>query len=83
MKAEELESGDRTGVGSRTVTLGIGLFATIVMLIGFDVAADYRSGTERPHLLAEGIVMGACSCGLGRPMATAQIRTASRRTVDS
>ena len=65
MKAEGLESGDRTGVGSRVVILAIGLFAIIATLIAFDIAADYRTGTERSHLLTEGTVMGLALVGLG------------------
>ena len=39
-------------------------FATIAALIGFDIAADYRAGTERGHLLTEGIVAGLALVGL-------------------
>ena len=68
MKEEHLEEGDRTSVGSRIVALAGTLFATIAALIAFDIAADYRAGTERPHILTESIVMalalgGCCSCG--------------------
>ena len=64
MKAKQLTSDDRKGVGQRTVGLASGLFAIIVLLIGFDVGADYRSGTERPHLVTEGAVMGLALVGL-------------------
>jgi hypothetical protein len=64
MKTEELRPGDRTGVGSGIVILAISLFAIIAALIGFDISADYRSGTERPHLLTEGAVMGLALVGL-------------------
>ena len=65
MKAEQLQEGDRTSVGSRIVTLAIALFAIIAILIAFDVAADYRAGTDRRHILTEGIVMGLALIGLG------------------
>lgn len=64
MKAEQLEEGDRTSVGSRIVALGIALFAIIAILIAFDIATDYRVGTDRRHLLTEGIVMGLALVGL-------------------
>jgi DNA-binding CsgD family transcriptional regulator len=35
-----------------------------VAVIGFDISADYRSGTERPRLLSEGIVMAIALLGL-------------------
>ena len=63
-KRQELSSDDRTGVGAGTVTLAISLFAIIVLLIGFDVSADYRSGTERSHLLTEAVVMGLALVGV-------------------
>ena len=65
MKAEELGSGDRTTVASRMVGLAIGLFAGIVTLMAFDVAADYRAGTDLSHLLTEGVVMVLATVGLG------------------
>ena len=64
MKEEDLEEGDRTNVGSRIVALAGTLFAIIATLIAFDIAADYRSGTERPHILIEGIIMGLALGGL-------------------
>ena len=64
MKEEHLEEGDRTSVGSRIVALAGTLFATIAALIAFDIAADYRAGTERPHILTEGIVMALALGGL-------------------
>lgn len=84
MKTEELTPGDRTGVGSGIVILAIGLFAFIAALIGFDIAADYHSGTERPHLLTEGAVMGLALAGLvvlWRQFRFVQ-RQAERLTVD-
>lgn len=64
MKTDEVGSGDRTGVGSRIVALAIGLFAIIAGLIGFDIMADYRTGTEPPHLLTEAVVMALALAGL-------------------
>jgi DNA-binding CsgD family transcriptional regulator len=46
-----------TSVGSRVVRLAIALFALIVLLIGFDIVGDYRSGTKLLHVLLEGGVM--------------------------
>jgi DNA-binding CsgD family transcriptional regulator len=39
------------------------LFLAIAVLIGADVAADYRSGTDAGHLLTEGIVMAMALAG--------------------
>lgn len=64
MKTDGLGTGDRTDVGSGTLVLAIGLFAVIASLIGFDILADYRSGTEPPHLVTEGIVMALALVGL-------------------
>jgi DNA-binding CsgD family transcriptional regulator len=64
MKTDELASADRTGVASRTVALAIALFAMIASLIGFDILADYRSGTNPLHLLSEGFVMALALVGL-------------------
>jgi len=64
VKTEELISSDRTDVRSGIVLLAVGLFATIAALIGFDIVADYRSGTEQGHLLTEGIVAGLALAGL-------------------
>lgn len=65
MKEEELGAGGRTGVGSGIMLLAIGLFAVIAALIAFDIAADYRSGTERSHIFTEGAVMVLAVAGLG------------------
>jgi len=64
MKNEELTSGDRRGVGSKVLGLTIGLFAIISILIGFDIAADYRAGTDPRHVLTEGSVMVLALIGL-------------------
>ena len=64
MKEEQLEEGDRTSVGPNIVALAGTLFAIIAALIGFDIAADYRAGSERPHLLTEGIIMALALGGL-------------------
>src|SRR5438270_11597927 len=64
VKTEDLAFDDLTSVGTGTVTLAIGLFAIIVLLIGFDVSADYRSGTEPSHLVTEGVVMGLALLGV-------------------
>ena len=64
MKSEELLSADRTAVGSRLVLLVSVIFAVIATLIAFDITSDYRSGTERSHLVTEGLVMGLALAGL-------------------
>lgn len=77
MKTDEFESGDRTGVGSRTVVWAIALLAMIALLIGFDVISDYRSGNEPSHLLTEGIVMALALGGV--ILLWQQFRSAQRR----
>ncbi|MBZ5548591.1 MAG: LuxR family transcriptional regulator [Acidobacteriia bacterium] len=77
MKTDGLGSGDRTDVGSGTLVLAIGLFAVIASLIGFDVLADYRSGTEPPHLVTEGVVMALALVGLA--LLWRQFRSVQRR----
>lgn len=57
METRDLDSGDTTDVGSRAAPLAAGLFVAIAVLIGADVAADYRSGTDAGHLLTEALVM--------------------------
>jgi DNA-binding CsgD family transcriptional regulator len=63
MEMTDFDAGDATDVGSRTAPVALGLFAAIVFLIGVDVAADYRSGTEAGHLLTEGLVMALAFTG--------------------
>ena len=65
METNGVGSGDRTVVRSGTLVIGIGLFAVIAFLLGFDILSDYRSGTERPHLVTEGVVMALALVGLG------------------
>jgi DNA-binding CsgD family transcriptional regulator len=84
MKSGDLADGDRTGVGSRILALSLGLFAVIAMLIAFDIAADYRAGTEPRHVLTEGGVMVLALVGLvvlWRQLRSAQ-RKAEQLTVD-
>jgi DNA-binding NarL/FixJ family response regulator len=64
MKEEDLGSEDRTAVGLGIVAAGMVLFAVIALLIGFDIAADYRSGTQRSHVLTEAFVMVLALAGL-------------------
>jgi DNA-binding CsgD family transcriptional regulator len=59
-------------------------FGVIAVLIGFDIAADYRVGTEPAHLLTEGFVMAVAVGGvalLGRQLLRAESR-AARLSVD-
>lgn len=46
------------------MSLASALFGMIALLIGFDIAADYRSGTVASHVLAEGFVMALAVIGL-------------------
>ncbi|MGZ8781272.1 MAG: response regulator transcription factor [Thermoanaerobaculia bacterium] len=59
----DFDAGDTTNVGSPAAPIAVGLFVAIVVLIGVDVAADYRSGTEAGHLLTEGLVMALALTG--------------------
>jgi DNA-binding NarL/FixJ family response regulator len=43
----------------------IASFSVIAVLIGFDVAADYRVGTRPAHLLTEAFVMAVAVAGVG------------------
>ncbi|HET7619563.1 MAG TPA: hypothetical protein VFK20_13735 [Vicinamibacterales bacterium] len=54
---------DTTDVGSRTAPVAAVLFVVIAALIGADIAADYRSGTDAGHLLTEGVIMLASLAG--------------------
>ena len=59
-------------------------FAVIAVLIGFDIASDYRAGTAPAHLLTEAFVMAVAVGGvalLGRQLLRAE-RRAARLTVD-
>lgn len=78
MEMNDFDGSDTTNVGSRAAPVAALLFVAIAVLIGLDVAADYRSGTEVAHLLTEGLVMALALSGavaLWR-----QLRRARRRT---
>ena len=62
MSPTNLTAPDRTNVGFG-VTVAAALFAAIALLIGVDVAADYRAGSETGHLLTEGLVMSLALAG--------------------
>jgi DNA-binding CsgD family transcriptional regulator len=64
MKTEDLPPDHRTDVRSGTMALAIALFAIIVVLMGVDVADDYRDGVEPPHLMIEAGIMVAALVGL-------------------
>ena len=84
MEMSRLEGEDTTNVGSRAALLAAVLFVVIACLIGVDVSADYRSGTEAGHLLTEGVVMLLALSGavaLWRQLRTAE-RRARQLTVD-
>ena len=64
--------------------LAAGCFGLIAVLIGFDIAADDRAGTEPAHLLTEAFVMAVAVAGvalLGRQLLRAH-RRAARLRVD-
>lgn len=63
MKPNHFGAGDPTDVGSRAAPVAAALFAAIAGLIGVDIAADYRSGTEVGHLATEGMVMALALAG--------------------
>jgi DNA-binding CsgD family transcriptional regulator len=75
---------DTTDVGSRVGGIAVLLFVAIAGLIGVDIAADYRSGTEASHLLTEAAVMLAAFAGaviLWRQLRSAR-QEAQRLSVD-
>lgn len=62
--------------------LAAGCFGLIAVLIGFDIAADYRAGTEPAHLMTEAFVMAVAVAGvalLGRQLLRAEKRAARLR----
>lgn len=48
-----------------SISAGIVLFETILLLIGWDLVTDYRSGTAWPHLLIEMSVLLLAVMGAG------------------
>ena len=75
---------DTTDVGSRAGGVAAVLFVAIAGLIGVDVTADYRAGTEASHLLTEAAVMVAAFAGaaiLWRQLRSAR-QEAKRLSVD-
>src|SRR6185369_8346985 len=73
-----LEAGDMTDVGSRAALVAPILFAAIALLIGVDVAADYRSGADAGHLVTEGSAMALALSGA--VVLWRQLRQARRQT---
>lgn len=63
MNAQSFDAADATDVRSRTTSAAVVLFVTIAVLIGWDVAADYQSGTEIGHLVMEALVMALALAG--------------------
>ena len=63
MEMNDFEGADTTDVRSRAAPVAAVLFAVIAVLIGADIAADYRSGTDLGHLLTEGLVMALALTG--------------------
>lgn len=84
MTAGRFAASNPTDVGFRAQPIAAVLFVLIASLIGWDILADYREGTEARHLLAEGLVMALALGGaiaLWREIRTAW-REARRLTVD-
>jgi DNA-binding NarL/FixJ family response regulator len=75
---------DKADVGSRAGGIAAVLFVAIAGLIGVDITADYRSGSDPGHLLTEAAVMLAALAGaamLWRQLRSAR-REAERLSVD-
>jgi DNA-binding CsgD family transcriptional regulator len=64
METEDIGTNDRTQVGSGALAAAIGFFAVIVVLIGFDIASDYRAGTNPRHVFTEAFVMALAVVGV-------------------
>jgi hypothetical protein len=64
MKPNHFGAGDPTDVGSRAAPVAAVLFAAIAGLIGVDIAADYRSGTEVGHSTEGAVALALGSSGL-------------------
>jgi DNA-binding CsgD family transcriptional regulator len=83
MNHRNFDTLDTTDVGWRDWT-PTAIFAAIALLIGFDILADYRSGTNVGHVLTEALVMALAVAGaavLWQQLRTAQ-RQAEKLTVD-
>jgi DNA-binding CsgD family transcriptional regulator len=84
MSLSDLTSSDRTNVGSGAASVASAIFVAIALLIGFDIVADYRSGTEAGHVLTEALVMALALTGaaaLWRQLRAAR-RQAEQLSVD-
>jgi DNA-binding CsgD family transcriptional regulator len=69
---------DHTDVGPKTAATGMAVFGIILLLMGFDVVEDYRSGTELSHLMTEGVIMVVAVFGLAALLI--QFRSLQHRT---
>jgi DNA-binding NarL/FixJ family response regulator len=69
---------DTTNVGARAAPIAVVLFVGIAGLIGLDVFADYRSGSDARHLLTESLVMLLAL--MGATVLWTQLRSAQRQT---
>lgn len=84
MNIKDFTSPNSTDVGWGVTGTAAALFAAIALLIGLDVLADYRAGTDVGHLLTEGLVMALALVGataLWRQLGAAR-RRAETLTVD-
>ena len=84
MTPEDFSTPNPTDVRSRATPAALILFAVIASLVGLDMTADYRSGTDARHLLTEGVVMALAVAGvaaLWRQVRSARVH-AERLSVD-
>lgn len=76
MNPDEISADDRTHDGSLTTPIAVIVFVLIAVLIAWDVAVDYRAGTETAHLISESAVMLLALAGAGA--LTWQLRSSRR-----
>jgi DNA-binding CsgD family transcriptional regulator len=63
MNVRNFTATNPTDVGLSAASVAAVIFSAIAFLIGVDVVADYRSGTESSHLLSEGLAMALALTG--------------------
>ncbi|HWR16878.1 MAG TPA: LuxR C-terminal-related transcriptional regulator [Terriglobales bacterium] len=64
MENVDITQQDHTNVGLGPTALAAILFGAIAVLIGFDIVADYRSGSQFRHVAIEGLVMALAIAGV-------------------
>ncbi|HWR17507.1 MAG TPA: helix-turn-helix transcriptional regulator [Terriglobales bacterium] len=80
MKNSDVTERDHTNVGLGPTGFAAILFGAIAVLIGFDIVADYRSGTQFRHVAVEGLVMALAIGGVATLWR--RFRIASRRATE-